>query len=270
MVELLVSMTITIIIIGLLVFVTRSSFDSLSQGQGNVSNYHKGKLALDQMYRDLESMVYREGNDYEWLVASTASGDAITGGFTAFASNLAFFTVAQDRYDGDVTGNNGDVSCVHYGIRFVDPVGGGNGKMILYRNITNPDDTFTNLLGEVPQADLLQTLGNGVTPDSASIVADNIRELTINFTVEDSNGVIQRIPVISATGATGAADFTLAGTGITLPVSANGGRIISIEINAQVLSEESASLLNVANPPIEKIEKGITRFSKTIHIAQLN
>jgi len=49
MVELLVSMTITIIIIGLLVFVIRSAFDSLSQGQGNVSSYHKGKQALDQL-----------------------------------------------------------------------------------------------------------------------------------------------------------------------------------------------------------------------------
>ncbi len=279
LIELLVSMTITIIIIGLLVFVTRSAFDTLSQGNGNVSSYQKANIALEQLATDLETLVVREGNNFEWLVAQRGGGNAMANGYNAFATNLAFFTVAADRYDGDVTGNSGDVACVHYVIDFADHIGAGDQKLILYRNIEEPNDTFANLLGT---ADLMTALG--AHPMAAeNIVTDSIRELTVSFTVEYSqiNAAtevetthITKIPVIS-TNANNASDFTIRGDGLIAPAAASAasirdGRVISIDINAQVISEDTEGLLNLGTVPVEKVEKGITRFSKTISIPQLN
>jgi len=292
-------MTITIIIIGLLVFVTRSAFDTLSQGNGNVSSYQKANIALEQLATDLESLVVREGNNFEWLVAERGGGDAVANGYNAFATNLAFFTVAADRYDGDVVGNSGDVACVHYGLGFIDPVGTGDQKLILYRNIFKPGrqsdtdtetNTFDNLMGTGNQEDLLGTIED--LPQSRSenvlqavdnIVTDSIRELTVSFTVEYSQinaetGLVAtnvaKIPVIS-TNANNVSDFTIRGDGLIAPAAASAasirdGRVISIDINAQVIAEDTEGLLNLGTVPTEKVEKEITRFSKTISIPQLN
>ena len=290
LIELMVSMTVTIVIIGLLLYVTRAAFSTLSEGTDNISSYQKGTQALDQLANDLESLVYRTGNNYQWMAAS--ADDDSTSGVKGLYSNLAFLTVARDRYDGDTTTNAGDVACVQYGIKFINPIDASSDldrTLVLYRRVVDPDDTFDNILG---QTDILSVIDTsyGAIDSSANVLCDSIRELSISLVIEYTpSGMtttkIVRLPVL-LTGVTTTDDhkldkFELNGNGINLinpPTNLtaediegiSSGRISAIDINAQVLSADVIPFLGLTNAPKEKIEKGIKRFSKTIFLPQLN
>jgi len=282
LVELLVSMTITIIIIGLLVFVTRAAFDTLSEGTGDISSYQKGEQVLEQLATDLETMVYRSGNDYAWLIANSNHATAqagTTNALSGFSTDLSFFSVVQDRYNGAVTANNGDVACIRYGMQFIDPIGGGDQRMVMYRQVIDPNVTFNSFLG-LDETGLTNALdNNNALFNAVNVLSDNIRELSVSFTLESSTtpagggapvSVIHRVDAIND-GSADAGNLVLLGNGIE-----HGGaldpnaRIVSIDINAQILSEEALGYLNLRNVPLEKVAQGIKRFSKTIYVAQVH
>ncbi len=292
--ELLVSMTVTLVIIGLLVFVTNSAFTTLTEGENTSKRYHDGVASLEQLATDLEAIVFKPGNNFEWLAADVDTTDAsenAPNGMGSFSSRLAFFTVAKDRYDGDVLNNAGDVSCVEYGVRFGDPIdvaGGTNPTFVLYRQLIDPDDAFQDLLN---QADLISAVDANYSTltNAENVLASNINQLNISFLVEYQNTTTNpstteyaRIPVFSsgdpADDRYRGDQFSLTGNTITansLPAGVNAadiadGVIKSIDINAQVLDPSVVPLLKLTNPPIEKLQQGITRFSRTIYVPQLN
>lgn len=282
LIELLVSMTITLLIVGGLVSVTSTALTTFRQSTNDLRGYRQAKTALDQIALDLESLVIRNGNDFEWLNASAERSTA--GGVTGYYSELIFLSAVTDRYNGVVTTNPGDVSAVQYGIKYINPISnsatGGNNTFVLYRELTDPDDAFNTHLAQ-------QTLPSAPINDlaaPANFLCENIREFTIAFNIlhtnDDGDEIITKVPVLN-TNDDGykVNDFSLTGNAIatspdltTEPDLENitSGRIVSIDINLQVISDAVVGLSDSAVTDIdEKIEQEVRRYTKTIRIPQL-
>ncbi len=74
LVELLVATAITVLLIGVLVYLTSIASDSYRKSQNDVRASRQAKEALDVIAKDFEGMVARRGgNAYEWLFAETDS-----------------------------------------------------------------------------------------------------------------------------------------------------------------------------------------------------
>jgi len=305
LVELLVSMSVTVIIIGLLVYVTRTSFDTLTDGKSDIKSQQQATMALDALVDDLESLVYRSGNSNQWLVAESielgganqtnlGGADDVHVNSAAYATRLAFFTAARDRYNGGVAGA-GDVCCAHYGISFSDTTGGTNKSMILYRELIDPNVTFTTHLGltpdTIPLFTSLEVAGSVGVPAnlaaSTNVVASNIKEFGITFSLSaddanTGNRVILRVPITKHTvNANSYQFFRLNGNGFDIPnitditAAAGGGlrysniTIDAIEISAQVISADKVPLASQIGNLDPRVEQGVTRYSRTITIPQL-
>ena len=121
MLELMVAMSVTVILLGMVTFMTGVSMDGYKGSRDKVVAGRQAKEALDAITKDFEAMVARaDGSDNMWLYAevepnlSTALGGP-AGKTITNAPRLIFFTGAPDRYDGDIGGTNdngGDVSAV--------------------------------------------------------------------------------------------------------------------------------------------------------------
>ncbi|MDB4127797.1 type II secretion system GspH family protein, partial [bacterium] len=69
--ELLVAMTITIVLVSLTVVITGSAIDAWRGARTEIRAAGQAKVMLNSLGRDLESMVYRQGNNNsQWLIAS--------------------------------------------------------------------------------------------------------------------------------------------------------------------------------------------------------
>ena len=200
LIELLVSMVITTIIISVLVTVTVTSLDIWNRNRAEVRASLQGKAMVDAMAADFESMVVRQGNDFQWLIAdfdgedNDYSGDEDEGpgdNLSPSALNLIFFSAATNRYDGNVgdpaEDKGGDISGIGYQLVYKDPIRDESDDryktFVLYRKLVDPDDTFTNLLG---QADL-QTEFNAFAAGAESLdavenfVCENVYQFTVKF-----------------------------------------------------------------------------------------
>ena len=70
LVELLVAMTITIILLGVLVYMTGVSTDTYRSSRSEIRASRQAKEALTALSNDFESIVMRrDGNAFEWLYA---------------------------------------------------------------------------------------------------------------------------------------------------------------------------------------------------------
>ncbi|MBT8044014.1 MAG: type II secretion system GspH family protein, partial [Verrucomicrobiae bacterium] len=70
LIELLVAMAITVVLIGVLVYLTAISMDTYRDSRNEVRASRQAKEALETISKDLESMISRrDGNTYEWLYA---------------------------------------------------------------------------------------------------------------------------------------------------------------------------------------------------------
>ena len=298
--EILVSMTITVIILGVLVFITQSAFQTLSNGTNRTTSSQKTQQVIEILETDLQSMIFQKGNEFDWLSATGSNTDDDSDDFdnssesnnaTGFYSRLTFFTQALDRYDGDVINpdNLGNIACVDYGIAYVDPLDTVEGEFptfVLYRNIVNPDETFEKILG---QDDLALSVNDADTPlqDAVNVLCTNIRELSVTLHIEyedlaSNETEIAKLPIISVGGSNDfrVQEFILRGDEMEIDGDASIGdfnsiglgRIVAIDINVQMLNDDVVPLIGL--PPSDsirrRIEEGTSRFSKTIFIPHLN
>lgn len=244
--ELLVSMTITVIIVGMLTYAVTNSFSTLNRGTSNITSYQKSAQAFSMVKKDLEALLYQNVNTYQWLAAEAHNtGDTGNYGdvFSEDVSNsavldaqfthIAFLSSGSDRYDGN-TAKDGDVSCIEYGIGYkdvVDPIGGENPSFVLYRQIIDPNLTFEHISGS---ADLLEALNTsrGKAMDGReiddldhikNIVCSNVKEFSVAFNVDYTplnavTNTIVKIPVIQ----TGVAAVDDAGAAVRFNLNGNG------------------------------------------------
>lgn len=269
LIELLVAMAITTIIITILVSITSLSLDTWNRSRAEIRAARQGKSMIDSMARDLESLVVRKGNSFEWLYAkSNPSSDGPKGNASPNAVDLIFFSAATDRYDGKIgtaDDKGGDVSTIGYKLVYKDPIAGDTEDkyktFVLYRKIVNPDDTFKDLLGQTDlEAKFSTFTGTGANSvdDERNFICENVYQFTLIFHVEvtvpatggpgSANTV--DVPIVVDTNGSGDRNFKITGTGINTSFSVPSalaskisadqlktGRVSAVEISLTVLTD---------------------------------
>ena len=260
--ELLVAMSVTLLLLGMVTYMTGVSMDGYKGSRDKVVAGRQAKEALDAITKDFEAMVARaDGSDNMWLYAevepnlSTALGGP-AGKTITNAPRLIFFTGAPDRYDGDIGGTNdngGDVSAVAYRLAYRDQISGTAANAVgafpsftLYRHLVDPDATFTNVLGQVnltaPVAPAVNQFTDALDFTAENVLAENIYELTVTFLVQRSNGV-KRFTIGQNTGTQQYHSLVIKGNGILSKADsastevAEAGQLVGVEIGVTVLSE---------------------------------
>ncbi len=299
--ELLVAMTITIVLVSLTVVITGSAIDAWRGARTEIRAAGQAKIMLNSLGRDLESMVYRQGNNNsQWLIASSRDLDIGPDGESSpNAARITFFTAASDRYNGNAgsrekiqgevavdrgADKGGDVSAVSYQLDFADPVWGDESEkystFVLYRKLLDPDETYAGVTGTT---DLEQTFDTrGGQNELADLMCENVYEFTVTFVVayRDSTGNNKtvKVPVMSTSaGKDVVKSFAINGTGLAPNENTKseyvGGRISAVELSITVLSDEGIAILK-KSPFKSKIDKAKFieakgfRYTRSVSIPQ--
>ena len=271
--ELLVAMSVTLLLLGMVTYMTGASMDGYKGSRDKVVAGRQAKEALDAITKDFEAIVARaDGSDNMWLyadvepklVADNAANTTLVGPANKKITNaprLVFFTGAPDRYDGDIGGTNdngGDVSAVGYRLAYRDQISGTAATAVgafpsfmLYRHIVDPDDTFTHLLGQVnltaPVAPAVSQFTDALDFTAENVLAENIYELTVTFLVQSVNDnntptnkdddfpEVKRYAIGSNAGQY--SSFTISGNGNKAAGTDISGQLVGVELGITVLTE---------------------------------
>ena len=283
--ELLVAMTITLVLVTLTITITGTAIDAWRGARTEIRAASQAKIMLDALGSDLESMILRRNNEFEWLHADSKEVDVGPEDQPSpNAGRLIFFTAAADRYNGEVGKDSidegGDVCAVSYQLAYTDPIFGGEDEktstFVMYRALLNPDETFRGLLGEDDLDEAFRSQSTGNEP--VDFICENIYELTVTFVVEYVDGNDEkktvRIPVMAtAKGQDAVREFVINGTRI----KANGrdsvpykyGAVVAVDLSITVISDPGLRILKnspFANPEAKAkfIEQNGYRYSKTV------
>ena len=285
LVELLVSMAITLIIVTVLVSVTSMAMDTWNRSRSELRAARQAKAMVDTMARDFEGLVTRSGNTYEWLSAISKVEDGSSN-----AADLVFFTAATDRYNGEIgTAKDlgGDVSCVGYKLIWKDPIDGGTDDkfktFVLNRLLVDPKETFDALLGQadIGSKFLASTALGDRLSEQENFVCENIYQFTVSFHVEVTSvlGVVEN-RIVNITRPPGTTkdveEFKIKGTGIeTIPVkdpatdNLKAGKITAVGISVSVLSDSGITQLPVklGKPDFDEwLAKNSHQYSKVVQL----
>lgn len=201
-------MAITTVIVTILVSITSLALETFNRNRVEVSAARQGEAMVDTIANDLESLVIRSGNNFEWLYAkSNPPSDGPNGTTSPNSLDLVFFSSVTDRYNGEIGESDdqgGDVSTLVYQLAYEDPISDDEKfkSFILYRKLINPDKTFgsgtsSGTLGTVyttPSSDDLfqaaedadsdpSITGNEIS-NAANFICENIYQFTITFHVD--------------------------------------------------------------------------------------
>lgn len=278
-IELLVAMAITTLIVTVLVSVTSLALDTWNRSRSEIRASNQAKAMIETMSSDLESMVSRQGNDFEWLFARTAiPNDGPNGNNSPNAAELAFFSAATDRYSGDIGGNDdqgGDISGIAYKLAYQDTVDDSGSDSFrtfaLYRKIINPDETFKDMLGirHVDDSDALFQTAESASSDfsddvieaSANYICENIYQFTLIFhvNVTRTDGTPGTVQVrLGDTSEDSTNIFKVHGSGIFLDSTVDGQgspAITNSQIRAGKLSAVEVSLTVLTDFGIEQMRR---------------
>ncbi|MEO1857484.1 MAG: prepilin-type N-terminal cleavage/methylation domain-containing protein [Rubritalea sp.] len=209
LIELLTAVAITTVIIAVLIGTTRMSMDAWKDSSDKARASRLAKESIEVMARDLEGIVIRSGNDYEWLSIRMDDNEA-NGPTNAEIKNpleFFFFSAPTDRYDGNIgtaDDEGGDISAVIYKLAYVDqldPVGKTFPVFSLYRQLINPDETFSKYLGK--NNIVTGLLDSEDVTGSSNFIAENIYNFTVTLIFEFNNVTTgkmeqKRVPVMTS------------------------------------------------------------------------
>jgi prepilin-type N-terminal cleavage/methylation domain-containing protein len=268
LVELLVAMAITTVIILVLVGVTSVAVDTWKRSRSEVRAASQGKAMIDSMARDLEALVVRTGNTYQWLHAETPStmpGADSSGKIKEASTNaldLEFFTSVTDRYNGGIGTSDdqgGDISGVGYKLVYEDPLTSSSnsdyGTFALHRILVDPDDTYKDLLGKTDLHSAFQPYDSGAK-STESFICENVYQFTVTFLVEisrTSGQTTNKLIVPVTMGDNFINSLQVNGDKIVTAGSVNGassdeisaGRIVGAQISLTVLTDFGLEQLRV-------------------------
>ncbi|MGJ8657693.1 MAG: PulJ/GspJ family protein [Akkermansiaceae bacterium] len=288
LIELLISMTITLVIVGLLMGMTKMAVGAWQATNAKARSSRLAQEVFDSVGKDLEGIVIRTGNNYEWVLIkeSGISGDDLGQGANKELVNpleISFFSAVTDRYNGQINSADdlgGDISMVRYRLIHQDVVEAGGAKPVfsLYRQRIEPKQAFDELLaktsidGVVPSAEIVER---------ENYLAENIFDFTLSFNFEytDQNGKkgYKRVS-IQADGVNNSLsikgnEVLVGGTALTLPSGASSPRLASADVSILVLSDSGMNALKTR--PIssaEEFSKFLTQnghhYSKSVILPQ--
>lgn len=305
LVELLVSMAITLIIVTVLVSVTSMAMDTWNRSRSELRASRQAKAMVDTMARDFEGLVTRSGNDFEWLSATIDSSGDI--GESPNASKLIFFTAATDRYNGEIGTDNkdnpdhgGDVSCVGYKLAWKESIGEETEEklklktFVLNRLLVSPKTGTDKEKPEPGAFDMLGSVNLETTFDAfndklkkeeklesqTNYVCENVFQFTVTFHVQVTEADIAVTPPVTVIknvqvtlGPSGNVQkFRIKGTGIeTDPVIADlqAGRVTAVGISLTVLSDGAIEQLRKNSLLAKKADwlaKNSNQYSKVVQV----
>jgi len=280
LIELLVSMTVTMVIIGVLMAMTRVAVNGMQSSQNATRTSRLSQDVLTTVSRDLEGIVIRTGNPYEWVnVKQNGNSGAQLGPESSKEMKnpieMSFFSAVTDRYDGKIgtaDDKGGDISLVRYKLVYQDIISGGtNGFPVfsLYRKRINPDVTFTDHLSQTD----LGNFDDAATGDD--FLAENVYDMTVSFNFEslntDGSTSYKRIPVqINGTFKS----LSIKGNevlvnGAELPSTGGAYRLSSADISLLILTDAGMNGLKRVNINSDKelsayLKKHGKHFSKSV------
>ena len=295
--ELMVAMAITTIIVTVLVSVTSIAVETWNRSRSELRASRMGKMMLDYMARDFESLVARRGNSSEWLSVIDAPVSGSSSLDSSSASRLVFFTAATDRYDGNVgipkLDGGGDVCCVAYLLDYKRPIIVGSSDFrtfVFNRKLVDPDKTFTQLLGESSASKSLDSVFTGIYPvenisNAGNYICENIYQFSTSFLVQVTDASTTppvtrnvRVPM----GGSGAKSFRVLGTGILTDYSGQdkdlvpSGRLMAVEISTTVLTDFAMDQIQAGRRAFSTdkaksdfLAKYSYNFTKTIQLSTL-
>ncbi|MDX1679622.1 MAG: prepilin-type N-terminal cleavage/methylation domain-containing protein [Akkermansiaceae bacterium] len=299
-IELMVAMTITAIIVGVLVTITGSAVDTWTRSRNELRAARQAEAMINVLSKDLESLVVRSDRPQEWLSAILTPPEGDEGRSTN-AARLVFFTAATDRYEGQIGINNvdmgGDISCVGYQLDWKDPVSVGSQQFetfVLNRHLANPDITFENLLGQTDKTDPARSLdslfvnGNPTTAfggfdddmdQDRNFVCENVFQFTMVFHVDimEVDGSVQTQLVSVSPGNDGMEVFRVHHDSIqaqdtigAVPDAALAtGVLTAVEVSLTVLTDSAIVQLR-ENPELSEspdwLKKNSYHFSRLVQV----
>ncbi len=262
LIELLVSMTITLIIVGLLMGMTKMAVSAWQRTNAKTRSAKLAQEVFDTIGKDLEGMVVRSGNSFEWfnITQSTTTGSDEKGPTSAKEMvnplDITFFSAVTDRYNGLIgTADDlgGDISTVRYRLIHQDLIGGSVDKPVfaLYRERIDPKEAFNEMLAK-------NSL-NGIRPSSGIVaegnfLAENIFDFTLSFNFEYTLANVKQYKrvVIRNTGATPGLSIkgnsiSVDGAAIGLPTGASSARLAGVDVSILILSDGGMNGLKNTN-----------------------
>jgi len=293
--ELLVAMGITAVIVTVLVVITGTATDTWTRSRSEVRSARQAKLFLDTMASDLESLVARNGYNFEWLIAETDNDADLPRvareGQAPEVAALTFLTAATDRYLGEIgdpsLDEGGDVSCVSYRLRHQNLLDGGDEDsevFVLYRLLVDPDEAFDDLLG---QEDLESAFSSYETrvDEAKNFVCENVCQFTLTFLVDAKNGDGEiRTARLTLDAAGGSGSLRLGGSGLKIdglePPDAGGsafqfsqdalqaGRLRGVELNISVVSDAGLTRINATGDGLNEkdYDRNVYHYSRVVEL----
>ena len=262
LIELLTAVTITTVIIGVLIGATRMSMDAWKDSRDKARASRLAKESIELLARDLEGIVIRSGNEYEWLsvkMDTNLQGGELGPSTHAEMKNpleFIFLTAATDRYDGKIGDDDfdkgGDVSAVIYKMVYKDQFEGTSGGTAfpvfsLYRQRIDPDRTFKEFLAQ-PNIQELASKEDVTNPNN--FIAENVYNLTVTLIFEYTNtgtGVIEqkRLPIMAS--GSDYKEVRIKGDKVEISGGAplpDDARLSGVELGILVLSDSGMRALN--------------------------
>ena len=267
--ELMVAMSVTVILLGMVTFMTGVSMDGYKGGRDKVLAGRQAKEALDAITKDFEVIVPKGvGMGLYADVEPALVGDPV--GVTNLAgpankkitnaSRLIFFTFARDLDPGE-PGNN---STVCYRLAYRDQISPGTAatggtaanavgpfpSFTLYRHLSKKGIGF-DVKGET-NLSILPEFDDSNVFVAENVVAENIYEMTVTFLVQTPAGV-ERITIGQQTSQHD--EFTAADDGLKVDGALQDGDLVAVEINMTVLSERGLVMTEKGGMTREDIVK---------------
>lgn len=282
LIELLVGMAITVVLLGVLVYLTAISMDTYRDSRNEVRAARQAKEVLETVAKDFESMVSRrDGNVYEWIYAGEEPRglQGPSGREIPNTSELIFFTGATDRYDGEIgvpgRDKGGDVSAVCYRLVYRDQIGDTDSERFavfsLYRHLVNPDGAFDLLATDDLQNAYRGKFGDAHDLTSRNFLVENIYEFTVTFLVEYTNGTQTKVERVSlrSSGGNNYTEFRLKGDKITAvgpkASAIRNGSVVGVEVSITVLTDRGVTLVKKTGlDRSEVLKKHSYHYTKTV------
>ena len=285
LIELLISMTITLVIVGLLLGMTKMAVTAWRSASAKTRSSNIAQEVFDTVGRDLEGLVIRSGNNFEWFSIEEGGGELGPSDESKIPNPLqiTFFSAVTDRYNGQINTDDdegGDVSTIRYRLVYQDQIeeGGDEKVYALYRERIDPDETFETYLA----GDNIGAIGNfDDTIERTNFLAENIVDFTLSFNFEytkddSSKGYLRQ--VISSDGVGN--DLSIKGNSvlvggneIAIPSGGGSPRLVGIDISALVISDGGMNALETTSIKSdtefsEFLNEHGTHYSKSVIIPQ--
>ncbi len=235
LVELLVSVAVTMSVMVLLAMIVTSVSNQWTRGSSRYLLNTEAGVALDYLVQDLRSVV-RKGDGSQWLRIRKPNPGGVNQGF--------LILLLAQPLDGQ-----GKVVTIAYRLGVHDPMGGNEERPVMYRCVFSPEETIEHLGAEDLEVAWYPRLDEVLDDDW--FLAEKVIEANLTFHLRDLDG--KSIIVECLNNASGGETLVVDGK----PVDVAGTTLESVTVRLLLLDEVGLEVLKKGALPIPEI---LTRY----------